>query len=99
MNRKFTLALVALLAVSMMACTSLNQVTPEPLDNAAMEADVRARIAADHPEETFDIGVSVDNGVVTLTGSVDSSADRRSIADAARKVDGVRSVINNLVVR
>lgn len=99
MNRKFTLALVALLAVSMMACTSLNQVTPEPLDNAAMEADVRAAIAEDHPDETFDIGVSVDNGVVTLTGTVDTAAERSSIAASARRVDGVRSVVNNLGLR
>ena len=99
MNRKMVFVLVAMLAVSMMACTSLNQVTPEPLDNAAMEADVRAEIADDHPDETFDIGVSVDNGVVTLTGTVDTAAERSSIAASARKVDGVRSVINNLSVR
>jgi osmotically-inducible protein OsmY len=98
MNRKIVLALVALMAFSLMACTSLNQVTPAPLDNAAMEADVRAAIAEDHPGQTFSIGVSVDNGIVTLTGSVESAAQRSSIAAAANRVDGVRSVINNLTI-
>lgn len=98
MNRKLVLALVAVFALSAMACTSLNQVTPKPLDNAAMEADVRAAIAADHPGETFSIGVSVDNGVVTLTGSVETPAQRSSIGASARRVDGVRSVINNLTI-
>jgi len=99
MNRKFVFALVAVLAVSMMACTSLNQVTPEPLDDAAMEADVRAEISEDNPDETFDIGVSVDNGVVTLTGTVNTADERARIGAAASRVDGVRSVINNIGVR
>lgn len=99
MKHKIILALVAVLALSALACTSLNQVTPAPLDNAAMEADVRAAIASDHPGQTFSIGVSVDNGVVTLTGSVDNASQRSSIGTAASRVDGVRSVINNLVIR
>lgn len=99
MNRKIVLALVAVLALSAMACSSLNQVTPAPLDNAAMEADVRAAIASDHLDQTFSLGVSVDNGIVTLSGTVDSAAQRSSIAASANRVDGVRSVINNLTVR
>ncbi len=99
MNRKIVLALVAMMALSLMACTSLNQVTPAPLDNAAMEADVRAAIASDHPGQTFSVGVSVDNGIVTLSGTVETPAQRSSIAAAANGVDGVRSVINNLTIQ
>jgi osmotically-inducible protein OsmY len=46
-----------------------------------------------------EIGVIVKNGVVTLTGSVDSYAKRWAAEDAARRVRGVRAVANELEVR
>lgn len=100
MHRKFMLlTLIAVTIFALGACSSLNQVTPSELDNEAMEADVRAKIAEDNANRAFEIGVSVNNGVVTLTGTVDSQAARTRIGNAARDVDGVRSVINNLRVQ
>jgi osmotically-inducible protein OsmY len=100
MNRKFISVLAMMVAlVAFAACSSLNQVTPSEWDDAAIEADVRARIAADVPDQTFSVGVSVEDRVVTLTGSADSSAQRTAIANAAARVDGVRRVINNIQVQ
>jgi osmotically-inducible protein OsmY len=100
MNRKFISVLAMMLAlVAFAACSSLNKVTPSQWDDAAIEADVRARIAADVPDQTFSVGVSVNDRVVTLTGSAASSSQRTEIANAAARVDGVRRVINNIQVQ
>ena len=92
--------LALLLVVFSMACGSMNRVTPGEWDKSSMEADVRGKVAAAVPGKTFDIGVTVsDARTVTLTGEVDSDSDRRAIAEAARSVNGVRSVVNNITIR
>jgi osmotically-inducible protein OsmY len=97
MNRTaISRVLLVLIVLAATACGSMNRVTPAGADDAAMEADIRAKIAEEIPGKTFDIGVSVKDGVATLSGSVATDADRRRIADAARSVNGVKSVINNL---
>ncbi|HEU4521935.1 MAG TPA: BON domain-containing protein [Thermoanaerobaculia bacterium] len=92
--------MIVLLALFTVACGSMNRATPAEWDKTTMEADVRGKVAQAVPGKTFDIGVSVsDNRVVTLTGSVDTASERTAIGDAARSVNGVASVINNIVVR
>jgi two-component system chemotaxis response regulator CheB len=46
-----------------------------------------------------DVGVEVDGGVVTLTGTVTSWAKRHAAQEAARRVAGVRDVANDVVVK
>jgi osmotically-inducible protein OsmY len=100
MTRKFTyVALVLMVAMALGACGSLNKQTPAEWDNAAMEADVRAKIAERVPSKTFAVEVSVDRGVVTLSGHADSSAQRAEIGAAAQSVRGVTRVINNIHVQ
>lgn len=100
MNRKtFFYTFLALALVFPMACKSLNQMTPEALDDEAIEAEVRTKIAEDVPSKTFAVEVSVRNGVVTLSGHADNNEDRRKIAQAANDVRGVKSVINNIHVQ
>jgi osmotically-inducible protein OsmY len=48
-------------------------------------------------EET-DVGVEVDDGVVTLTGSVSSYAKRLAAQEAAHRVRGVQDVANDIQV-
>jgi osmotically-inducible protein OsmY len=45
------------------------------------------------------IGVTAEDGVVTLTGTVDSLGVKEAAARAAKRVEGVRSVANDLHVR
>lgn len=45
------------------------------------------------------IGISIDNGTVTLTGEVGSLAERRLIAGTARATPGVRVVVDHLNVK
>lgn len=95
MNRK--IALVTLfLFVFAAACGSINRVVP---GDTAMKADVKGKIAEVYPKEATQIGVTVDNGVVTLTGTVDTSIKAQKIGEAANSVHGVTQVINNIQVR
>jgi osmotically-inducible protein OsmY len=98
MNRK--LAFVTLfLFVFAAACGSINRVTPSSMDNTAMKADVKGKIAEVYPKEAAEIGVTVDNGVVTLSGTVDTSIKAQKIGEAAGSVHGVTQVINNIQVK
>lgn len=99
MNRKFISVIALMVALVALSACSMNKVTPSEWDDAAIEADVRARIAADVPSETFSVGVKVEDRVVTLTGTAESSAQRTEIANAASRVDGVRRVVNNIQVQ
>src|SRR4051812_44248933 len=45
------------------------------------------------------IGVSVRNGVVTLSGHVDSYAEKWGAEAAAKRLHGVRAIANELEVR
>ena len=94
MNRNKLLVLVTLLLVGLMASAcSMNRVLPEAADEEAMVVEVRSAIASAVPGKTFDLGVDVtEGGGVTLTGEVDSSADRDAIISKVRQVNGVRSV-------
>jgi osmotically-inducible protein OsmY len=49
--------------------------------------------------DTSDIGVSVDEGVVTLRGNVASYVEKMSAERVALRVYGVRGVANDLIVR
>jgi len=49
--------------------------------------------------EPSQIGVAVENGVVTLTGTVSSYAIKRAAEEAARRVEGVRAIANDIEVK
>ena len=101
MHKRSALVILALLLIAAVgsSCRSLPEVTGSDLDPAAIEAGIRAEIAAAYPNETFDIGISVtEDGVVTLSGTIDTATRRQEIGDIARKVHDVRRVVNNLQV-
>jgi osmotically-inducible protein OsmY len=76
--------------------------------NAAPAASSPAKLAADkdlsdkvkhaveEPGGSY-VEVAASDGVVTLSGAVELPADKHRIALAAMEVEGVRSVVNNLV--
>ena len=81
------------------ACGSMNRATPKALDDTAIEADVRGKIAEAVPSKTFAVEVKVSGAVVTLSGHAKNEDDRRAIANAANSVNGVKSVINNITIQ
>lgn len=67
--------------------------------DAEIQADVLAELRWDPRVLPNEIGVSVKDGVVTLTGSVDSYTKKWAAEEAAHKVRGVKAVANDLEVK
>ena len=68
--------------------------TTESLRDAVLD-----EIDRDPALRAWEIGVTAEDGVVTLTGTVESHAERVAAERAARRVEGVRTVANDLRVR
>ncbi len=81
-----------------------SSVTPNPSPAPASVADtelsgkVKNALASTKGMEIGGVEVEAANGVVTLYGTVDAPAEKDRAAILAMEVDGVRSVVNNLVV-
>lgn len=90
---------VALALVFMVAfgCSNWNKMTPGPLDNKAIQSEVQKNLAADGLTGIVHVD-SVHDGVVTLTGTVHNASDRQKAYDDAAKVNGVKTVVNNINV-
>lgn len=89
----FVLALVLALG----ACSS-TQTTGEQVDDAAITAAVKAKLAADGDINPFNIDVDTNEGVVTLQGRVEKDEARTKAEQLARDTENVRRVINLIKV-
>ena len=66
------------------------------VDNAALTTKVKAALLADELVKGTQINVDSNNGVVTLSGAVDSPAHMQKAEQIAKGVSGVTRVQNNL---
>ncbi len=67
--------------------------------DSQLQADVLEELRHDASVATNDIGVATSEGVVTLTGEVDSVAKRLAVRRAAERIRGVRALADELRVR
>lgn len=67
--------------------------------DTAVTAKVKAALAAKTGLSSLDIHVKTENGVVTLSGTVSSSAQKDLAASVAGRVSGVKGVNNQLQVK
>ena len=74
------------------------QVAPPRRTDSQIRRDVKAALIGDPATDAFEIDVDVVDGAVTLTGEVDSWAERTLAIDAAKGVRGVRSVLDTIEV-
>ena len=71
----------------------------ETRTDAQLQADVLAELKWEPRVVPNEVGVAVKDGVVTLTGWVDSYTKRWAAEDAALRVRGVKAVANDIEVR
>lgn len=71
--------------------------SPQARLEADMELSSKVKAVVQEPAKGH-VEVAANDGVVTLYGTVEVPADKDRIALAALGVEGVRSVVNNLVV-
>ena len=101
-SRRQLLGLAAALALS--ACASkepeTKRTTGEFTSDAALTARVKSAIATDVGARTAAaINIETYRGVVQLTGFADSREQAARAEEAAKKVDGVRSVKNDVRIK
>jgi hyperosmotically inducible protein len=68
-------------------------------DDAAMTTKVKIALASSVGQSSTQISVDTRGAVVTLTGEVDTPDLRDRAAQAVLGVDGVKSVVDNIVVK
>ena len=66
--------------------------------DAQLKADVTDELAWDPAVNATNIGVAVNEGVVTLTGQLDSFSEKHAVENAVRRVGGVRGIAVDLEV-
>ena len=66
--------------------------------DAQLKRDVEAELAWDPAVKSTAIGVAVKDGVVTLSGHLETYADKRAAEKALRRVDGVKAIALELDV-
>ncbi|MBC5763929.1 BON domain-containing protein [Ramlibacter albus] len=67
--------------------------------DAQLKSDVVAELAWDPAVNSTHIGVAVEDGVVTLSGSLDSLAEKYAAEKAVRRIAGVRGITNSVTVK
>ena len=68
------------------------------LSDAQIASEAQYKVDADSGITAKHVTASANNGVVTLSGTVGSEAERTAAANDAAQVEGVKTVVNNLQV-
>ena len=97
--RPLLLVLIAAFATTFWACNAahLGQRNPGPDDTVIMNA-VQSKLFEDPALKVREIHVTSQNGVVTLTGAVNSNIERLAVERLANQASGVTQVIDQIVV-
>lgn len=75
------------------------QVVAEATEDVRTSAAIKARLALDPQLSALDIGVHTSDGIVTLTGFVDSPEHLAKLVGLALEHEGVNEVISTVSVR
>jgi osmotically-inducible protein OsmY len=88
------------LAAALAGCsaTAQDRSTGQVVDDAALTAKVKASIAEEDGVSTTSVNVTTYRGTVQLSGFVETEQAKRRAENAARDVEGVREVHNDLRV-
>jgi hyperosmotically inducible protein len=66
--------------------------------DAGITTNVKTKLAADETVKAYEVDVDTRNGVVTLSGDVESATAKEQAIRIARETDGVRDVIDQIRV-
>lgn len=94
--------IIALVVLLMMSWTPIVYAgtTGEAIDDALITTKIKSSFVADATVSAFDINVDTSQGVVKLTGVVNSDQERQRAIQIAHDTEGVKQVDSrNLVVK
>jgi hypothetical protein len=69
-----------------------------PVDDASIQSRIDSALAADPALAKLDVSTLVENGKVTVVGSVRSTEARQRVEKTIRSIKGVTNVDNQLVI-
>ncbi|MCU1234371.1 MAG: transport-associated protein [Candidatus Solibacter sp.] len=92
---KLTLVLIAALFLQTVAFAK----DPKPITDDTITDQVRIKLAGDPVVKGGGLEVKVEKGVATLSGSVELPKQKEKAGAVARKVKGVKQVINNIEIK
>jgi hypothetical protein len=100
MRSVMTTAMIVVVALAgAIGCrTMTGQSVGTNIDNQTLTASGKTRLAADRLGNLARVGVDANQGVVYLTGTVESEELRQRAEQVAREAGGAREVVNNIQV-
>ncbi len=66
--------------------------------NTQLQVDVMEELQYEPIVDAAGIGISAKDGIVTLTGTVNSLAEKWAVSHAAERIGGVKAVVNQIKV-
>jgi hyperosmotically inducible periplasmic protein len=90
---------VSALLIAGCAGSGSERSTGEVIDDTAIHTKVKTALLNDPVVHGLAIDVTVDRGIVGLSGAVNGNVEKRKAEEIARGVDGVRGVENKIIVR
>lgn len=90
-------AMVAMLSVAFAACRT-TQPAKVQFDDSAITTSIKSAYVADDIVKMLQVDVTTNEGVVMLTGRVDTAAESAQAEKIARKTNGVKGVRNMIKV-
>jgi len=95
--KKLTAALAFVLLIA--GCQAMTGETAgENIDDGVVTTYVKTALAGERINTLSRVGVETDNGIVVLTGEVETANEKSRAGTVASEVKGVKRVINNLQV-
>jgi BON domain len=100
MRRRLTFIAAVLTAVAVAGCqTATGRTSGTLIDDGSTTATVKSKLVAERAANFTSVGVDTVNGVVHLTGVVETPEQRMRAEQLAWETRGVRQVVNNLQVQ
>lgn len=99
--KRFSIFFIALLMAGALGCaaTETRQSTSEYVDDSWITTKVKSEIFAEPSLKVAQVNVETYQGVVQLSGFVESKADMAKAVEVTRAVKGVKSVKNDMRLR
>jgi hyperosmotically inducible periplasmic protein len=98
-TRFLTIAAVSMLLTTACTSTRTQKSAGETIDDGVISTQVNTALVGDSLTKAHNIDVEVFKGRVQLNGFVGSNAERTQAVALARKINGVNTVDNNLMLR
>lgn len=95
--KKLTATVAFLLLIA--GCQAMTGATAgQNIDDGTLTTSVKTSLAGERLNTLTRVGVETNNGIVVLTGEVETAVEKSRAGTIASQVKGVRQVVNNLQV-